>query len=150
MIRGTFRKSDGQSKYEPPPPKATYTNPQPSLIVRKTPAPDGQQPPSIPIVIPEPFNYKAAWWMQYSLWYREQQGWTCEVCKISLYKNKNYLHTHHIWNTQFNDPKDLQALCIACHSEQPGAGHRRLKQTQAYSAFMRKYGKQWKLQRPCE
>ena len=59
----------------------------------------------------------AGWWKKYSTWYREQRNWTCEVCQFSLKDDRYYLHTHHIWGTRHNDPKDLMALCIGCHSD---------------------------------
>ena len=77
--------------------------------------------PWIPDVIPKRFDYKADWWQRLSYWYRDQKGWQCEECNISLYKH--YLHTHHIYGTQWNKPRYLKALCIGCHSEQPWGGH---------------------------
>ena len=106
-----------------------------------------KSPPEIPKHVPKPFDYQAGWWKKYSTWYRDQRNWTCEVCQISLNDDRYYLHTHHIWGTQYNDPKDLMALCIACHSEQPGRNHNRLKESQEYQDFMRKYGKQWRFRR---
>lgn len=103
-----------------------------------------KRPPRIPKSVPNPFDYQAGWWKEYSMWYREQRNWTCEVCEISLNDDRYYLHTHHIWGTQYNDPKDLMALCIGCHSEQPGGYHKRLKESRDYQGFMGKYGKQWR------
>ena len=104
-------------------------------------------PPAIPDFVPQPFDYKADWWAEYSRWYRGQQAWTCEECRISLNDDRQYLHTHHIWGTQHNDPQDLKALCIACHSEQLGVNHRALKQASEYQGFMERYGEQWRLLR---
>ena len=92
----------------------------------------------------QPFDYQARWWRERSEWYRNEKGWTCEECQICLESDPQYLHTHHIYGTQHNDPKYLKALCIACHSEQPG-DHRRLKQEPDYQAFMWKYGQEWRL-----
>ena len=75
--------------------------------------------------------------------YRHVRGWQCEECQLSLNLDRQYLHTHHISGTQHNDPKDLRALCIACHSGQPGENHRKLKTTDDYHTFMEKYGPQW-------
>lgn len=99
--------------------------------------------PPVPDVIPQPFNYQAKWWQDLSQWYREQKAWQCEACKLSLHDHKQYLHTHHIWNTQYNEPKDLMALCIGCHSEQPGGNHRLLKETPEFQGFITKYGEKW-------
>ena len=106
-----------------------------------------KRPPRIPESVPQPFDYRAGWWKKYSTWYREQRNWTCEVCQISLNDDRYYLHTHHIWGTQHNDPKDLMALCIACHSEQLGGYHSQLKESRDYQGFMEKYGEQWRFRR---
>lgn len=106
-----------------------------------------ERPPEIPEYVPNPFDYQAEWWKAYSTWYRNERGWTCEICQISLNDDRYYLHTHHVWGTQYNDPTDLMALCIACHSEQPGGHHIHLKASQAYHGFMTKYGKQWRFRR---
>ena len=66
------------------------------------------------------FDYQSPWWKDYSWLYRHVWGWQCEECQLSLNSDRQYLHTHHISGTQHNDPNDLKALCIACHSEQPG------------------------------
>ena len=39
------------------------------------------------------------------------------------------------------------ALCIGCHSEQPGGYHSQLKESRDYQGFMEKYGKQWRLRK---
>ena len=86
------------------------------------------------------FDYQAPWWQDYSWLYRHVRGWQCEECQLSLNLDRQYLHTHHISGTQHNDPNDLKALCIACHSEQPGENHRKLKTADDYHTFMEKYG----------
>ena len=106
-----------------------------------------ERPPKLPEYVPYPFDYQADWWKAYSTWYRNERGWTCEICQIALSDDRYYLHTHHVWGTQYNDPEDLMALCIACHSEQPGENHSQLKASQAYHGFMTKYGKQWRFRR---
>ena len=103
-------------------------------------------PPAIPDIIPDPFDYQDDWWKEYSYWYREQKGWQCEVCKLLLIDHRHLLHTHHVWGTKHNDPKDLMALCIGCHSEQPGY-HRELKNTNDYQHFISRYGKKWQMLR---
>ncbi|MDE0681582.1 MAG: hypothetical protein OXI63_01585 [Candidatus Poribacteria bacterium] len=122
-------------------------SPLQSKILEKGYPAFSELPPPIPEYVSDPFDYHAAWWKAYSTWYRNEKGWTCEICQISLNDDRYYLHTHHVWGTQFNDPEDLMALCIACHSEQPGGHHSQLKANQAYHDFMTKYGKQWRFRR---
>ncbi|MDE0015145.1 MAG: hypothetical protein OXU51_03085 [Candidatus Poribacteria bacterium] len=136
---------------KPPQPKVTRLPQAPSPIqpdIREKRDPYfSKRPPRIPKSVSDPFDYQAGWWKEYSTWYREQRNWTCEVCHISLNDDRYYLHTHHIWGTQYNDPKDLMALCIGCHSEQPGGYHSQLKESRDYQGFMEKYGQQWRLRR---
>ena len=143
--------SQRQRRYKPSQTQADRLPQEPSPIqpeIREKGDPYfSKRPPGIPESVPQPFDYQAGWWKKYSTWYREQRNWTCEVCQISLNDNRYYLHTHHIWGTQYNNPKDLMALCIACHSEQPGGHHGQLKASQAYHDFMTKYGKQWRFRR---
>ena len=115
----------------------------PSISEKETPYYTAPHP-FIPDVIPQPFDYDANWWQELSQWFREQKNWQCEECKLLLHDHKHYLHTHHILNTQYNEPKDLMALCIGCHSEQPGVNHRHLKDTSAYQSFITKYGEKWR------
>ena len=63
--------------------------------------------------------YQSREWKDASRLYRHEQDWQCEECKLSLdsYPDRKYLHTHHTKGTQHNDPEDLRALCIGCHSE---------------------------------
>ena len=103
--------------------------------------------PPIPKLIPQPFDYQAEWWKALSRWYRHQKGWRCEECQISLSNDPHYLHTHHIWGTQHSEPKDLRALCLGCHAEQPGQNHRGLRGTEDYKYFIKKYGRQWRAYR---
>lgn len=90
----------------------------------------------------EPFDYKAVWWKTLSQWYKEQKAWRCEECNLSLHQDKYYLHTHHILGPRFSNPEDLIALCIGCHSEQPG--HHHLKKEPDYWGFITRYGEKWK------
>ena len=91
------------------------------------------------------FDYQAPWWRDYSWLYRHVRGWQCEECQLSLNSDRQYLHTHHISGTLFNNPSDLRALCIACHSEQLGTNHEKLKSLKDYHEFMEKYGERWRL-----
>ena len=92
----------------------------------------------------EPFDYGSLGWKKRSRRQREQEKWRCQACHLSLHRHKYYLHTHHIWGTRYNEPKDLRVLCIGCHSEQPGENHYRLKGTRDYRGFMKRYGRQWR------
>ena len=89
------------------------------------------------------FDYQSQWWQDYSYLYRHVREWQCEDCQLSFNSDRYYLHVHHRLGTMHNHPKDLRALCIACHSEQPGENHRKLKTKDDYHTFMEKYGPQW-------
>ena len=89
------------------------------------------------------FDYQSRWWQDYSYLYRHVREWQCEDCQLSFNSDRYYLHVHHRLGTMHNHPKDLRALCIACHSEQPGVNHRKLKTTADYHTFMEKYAPQW-------
>ena len=104
-------------------------------------------PPPIPKSAPRPFDYQATWWRELSWWYRNQKDWRCEECQISLRSAHYYLHTHHIWGTQYNKIEGLKALCLGCHAEQPGQYHRGLRDTEDYKNFIKKYGKRWRTYR---
>ncbi len=104
-------------------------------------------PPPVPKPVPHPFDYRANWWRELSWWYRNQKGWRCEECKISLRNDPYYLHTHHIRGTRYNKLKGLKALCVGCHAEKPGQYHRGLRDTEDYKNFMKKYGKRWRMYR---
>ena len=86
------------------------------------------------------FEYQSQWWQDYSYLYRHVREWQCEDCQLSFNSDRYYLHVHHRLGTMHNHPKDLRALCIACHSEQPGENHRKLKTADDYHTFMEKYG----------
>ena len=79
-------------------------------------------------------------WNLLSFQCRERAEWKCEECSIDLKLNRKFLHAHHSRGTKHNDPEDLIALCIGCHAEQPGDGHRLLKERPEYQDFLKKYG----------
>jgi len=68
-------------------------------------------------------------WSSVSRKYKESQNWRCEECYVNL-SDKRYrrlLHVHHRDNNPKNNYSwNLIALCVICHSERPGAGHKRL------------------------
>lgn len=90
------------------------------------------------------FDYSSEDWQKHSENCREEANWTCQECSITLKSNPHLLHAHHEWGTKFNNPQDLIALCIGCHAEQPGGGHRMLKYYSDYEEFMSKYEQVWK------
>jgi len=69
-------------------------------------------------------------WATVSRRYKESQGWRCEDCGVYLggsKESRRLMHVHHRdLNTQNNAAWNLDALCVICHSERHGAGHRRL------------------------
>lgn len=86
---------------------------------------------------PELFHTNA-YWAELSAWYREEQNYICEKCKIDLKIRPQFLHTHHIHGKRHNDPKYLIALCVACHSDQRSpVDHRFMKDTQEYTKFLK-------------
>ena len=85
------------------------------------------------------FHYSSEDWQKRSETCRQEANWTCQKCKTNLESNPHLLHAHHKWGTRFNNPKDLIALCIRCHAEQPGGGHRMLKYYPDHDEFMSKY-----------
>ena len=83
-------------------------------------------------------------WRGYSRFYRGQKNWRCERCELSLHADQHLLHTHHIYGKTQNASKSLKALCIGCHAQEPGAGHKALKNTSEHDDFMKKYENKWK------
>jgi len=120
-----FLRSIGLIKDErenpPPPPPSTYTPPPPppspvSWDFGYTYTPDKESP------------YTRDWG-SVSRKHKESRRWRCEECYVNLSdkRHRRLLHVHH----RDNDPKNnysgnLVALCVICHSERPGAGHKRL------------------------
>ena len=70
--------------------------------------------------------------------YRQKKNWTCENCGRNLRGEMQYLDVHHIsGHKDYNRDADLRALCVRCHSEEPGHGH--MTQLPKYQEFVRKY-----------
>lgn len=84
-------------------------------------------------------------WSNISLKYRRSVEFTCEVCrwKPNSAFEKRFAHTHHLNQIKTdNRPKNLQCLCIKCHSEvderhQKNFSHGRRKKE--LEAFLKKY-----------
>ena len=85
------------------------------------------------------FDYSLEEWKERSQACREKANWTCQECGITLESNSPFLHAHHKFGTKFGAPENLIALCIGCHAEQPGGGHRFLKYYPDYEKFMTEY-----------
>jgi HNH endonuclease len=69
-------------------------------------------------------------WSTIARKYKESRNWTCQKCLIYLgsKEHKRLLHVHHInRNSMDNSHSNLIALCLQCHSAQPGKGHKRLR-----------------------
>ena len=86
--------------------------------------------PSPPMVTPRPAPRSTEYtkdWATISRAHKEMNRWTCQDCGVCLELERNLLHVHHRdRNPQNNSFHNLEALCVVCHSERPGAGHRRL------------------------
>lgn len=66
-------------------------------------------------------------WNDVSNNYRSSVGWFCELCDVNLKGNKRLLHTHHISGVKSdNSSKNLEALCIECHSKKDFHGHMKI------------------------
>ena len=84
--------------------------------------------------ISAPPNEYAPNWDQISRRYREKVGWMCERCSIDLRDNSEFLETHNIDGLRNNNgDKNLWALCIGCHVEQPD--HQHMKSTPRYREY---------------
>lgn len=59
---------------------------------------------------------------------REAANWTCQQCGVVLRGGYSYLlHMHHIDGDHTNNKEEnLMALCVECHSQKDGLGHRLL------------------------
>ena len=96
-------------------------------------------PINLPNEPPRDFH-QDPYWGKLSYWYREECNWRCECCGIDLQQKgmKEFLHTHHIRGTAYNNPDDLKALCISCHSDQKQPrDHSRMQKSPKYKEFMR-------------
>ena len=107
------------------------------------PPTDGIFGPQISYETAPPSSYPPDWKLL-SLECRERAGWKCEKCGIDLKFQNRFLHAHHKWSVGHNRPEDLQALCIGCHAEQYGHGHRMLRNSPDYTKFMNILGHTWK------
>lgn len=73
-------------------------------------------------------NFYPEDWEKISYNYRKSVNWKCEKCGKDCRKNKRYLHTHHINSVKTNNKEsNLKALCLRCHSKEPGHSHLKLQ-----------------------
>ena len=76
-------------------------------------------PPQYTDVTAPPGGYPKNW-SSISTLYKNSKGWKCEKCQVDLNRYRSLLECHHISGvTPDNEPGNLQALCIECHSRQP-------------------------------
>lgn len=115
-------------------------------LLRKAHPQKKEQPKDLKV---DMFGYTEDWPM-ISLAYRERHSFTCENCGVQVDPlESEYMHVHHISGDKTdNSEENLQCLCIKCHSE-VNATHvhnfARRSQQLLIAEFMRKYGKQRKL-----
>ena len=82
-----------------------------------------------------PVNEYPSNWGRISLQYREKVEWKCEKCNIDFREKKAFLHLHHRNGLKHdNSERNLRALCIGCHAEEPQ--HQHLKSTPLYTEYM--------------
>lgn len=63
-------------------------------------------------------------WAHVAARYKADRNFECELCGVHLSNHKKLLHVHHRNGVKGdNTPGNLQALCVACHREQPYHGH---------------------------
>ena len=93
-------------------------------VLARRPPPQRKLPPK-----PKPQSGYTSDWGGVSARYKKARGWRCEHCGVYCGGpgDQPLLHVHH-WdrNPQNNSSSNLVALCIQCHSRQPGAGHKRI------------------------
>ena len=83
-------------------------------------------------------------WGSISRRVKKEACYRCALCGVNCGQDKRtqrLLHVHHFnLNPKDNSPENLVALCVICHSEQPGAGHKRL------AGAIRSDGRYWEVQ----
>lgn len=86
-----------------------------------------------------PRNEYAPDWADISKRTRDQRGYRCQKCGITLANADSHLmHVHHRNGLKYdNAPGNLEVLCIGCHADEPMHGH--LKDQDAYRAFTARY-----------
>ena len=83
-------------------------------------------------------------WKEISKKYKEKINYQCEGsgCKypdLSKPDMRKYLHTHHLnMDKANNNYSNLEALCLACHADQPGHEHMKNKHYRDYLKLIKK------------
>ena len=117
---------------------------------RRRPAPPPPPPPLRwadvfgPPTPDEPESRYTRDWATVSRKYKESRGWRCEDCGVYCGSrgDRRLLHVHHRdLDPQNNARSNLDALCVVCHSERPGTGHRRL------AGAITSDGRRWSVER---
>ena len=94
-------------------------------LMARSSSPQRKPPPPKP----KPQTGYTSDWGGVSARHKKARGWRCEHCEVYCGGpgDQPLLHVHH-WdrNPQNNRSSNLVALCIQCHSRQPGAGHKRI------------------------
>ncbi|MCF1182630.1 HNH endonuclease [Marichromatium gracile] len=63
-------------------------------------------------------------WSEISSRYRESRQYICEGCGVDLSRDHSLLHTHHLNGVRSDNAEhNLKALCVDCHSKEPGHNH---------------------------
>lgn len=80
---------------------------------------------------------------------REAAGWMCQQCGVVLRGGYSYLlHMHHIDGDHTNNKEEnLMALCVECHSQQDGIGHKLLGEEIACDGRLKRLRKLRRAQR---
>ncbi|WP_246791952.1 HNH endonuclease [Burkholderia perseverans] len=86
-----------------------------------------------------PSNVYPPDWQEISKRVRHERGYRCQKCSTVLANaDSHFLHVHHRNGLKYdNAPRNLEALCIGCHSDKPK--HEHLKLTDDYRAFQARY-----------
>lgn len=83
-------------------------------------------------------------WAGASRQYREQCGYRCEGCAVDLSNDAELLHVHHINGVKSdNRPSNLRALCVECHSREPGHEHMRANREEVYRVSRLRRQQRW-------